>query len=87
MQINYINKKINQIYKLLPLYEDDKNWEEVLDNIIFEFEGLYQIESFDDETKTKILEILAKLYGLKQYVSHKVFRKNIFDIITLIKEL
>lgn len=87
MEQIYISKKINQIYKILPLYEQNKNWKENLQFLISELEGLYYTSILNEKQKSIITEILAKLSSLLQNESYRFFRKNIFDCISLLKEL
>lgn len=87
MEQLYISKKVNQIYKILPLYEQNENWRRNLQLLISELEGLYHTSILDEKQKAIITEILAKLSSLLQNETHHFFRKNIFDCISLLKEL
>lgn len=73
---------INQMWKLIPLKEEEKDWESHLDNLILEISGLYMILPLE------LLIILAKLEGLKlnKDISFLIYRNTVFRTITLLEE-
>ena len=79
----YINKKKNDIYKLLPLYEESGKWKEHLDTICIELGGAIKLfpQSYE------IIEVCAKLEALKEISEFMVFRKTIFETLSLLDRL
>jgi len=76
-----MTRLINQCWKLIPMKENDENWEKQLDTIVLELVGLNEI--FLQEPY--FLQLLSKLEGLKlSNISFEFFRKTVFETISLI---
>ena len=75
---------IAQIWKLIPMRENEENWEKQLDTIIIEIAGLNEIFIYQPQ----FLQILSKLEGLKvnKDLDFQIYRKTIFEIINLLQE-
>ena len=84
---NNLQRLINQIYKLLPIREEGANWQKPLSTIIVELTGMGElIPSF----KYTIFNILCKLDGLYSLTEDKdfiLYRRIIFDCLTLMGKL
>lgn len=84
--IENINKNIirltNQVWKLIPMRENEEDWQKQLETVLLEIVGLDEIFLH----KAEYLQILSKLEGLKieKDVDFQFFRKTIFEIITLL---
>ena len=74
----------NQVWKLIPMRENEENWQKQLDTVIIEVAGLNEIFIYDPQ----FLQILSKLEGLKVQadLDFQIYRKTIFEIINLIQE-
>ena len=72
---------IAQTWKLIPMRENEENWEQQLQAVITEIIGLSKI--FMNNPKFFIL--LAKLEGISN-VDFMTYRKEIFESINLIHE-
>lgn len=78
------NKRlINQLWKLIPMYENGEAWQEHLETLIEEISGLYSI--FDG--KLNYLILLSKLEGLKDVTEFSLYRKVVFTSIRLLGDL
>ena len=77
-QEGYKNKLKNQLYKLLCEYEEEGEWEKFLDSILIELQG------FDETSKTIDWYTLVHKLSFSRFLSHKYFRKTIFDCMSLI---
>ena len=81
-----INKNVmrltNQVWKLIPMRENEEDWQKQLETVLLEIVGLDEIFSH----KVEYLQILSKLEGLKieKDVDFQFFRKTVFEIITLL---
>ena len=86
--IDNINKIINQIYKLLPLREENKEWIPTAKNIIVELTGMNEI-ILDQHYIFSILCKLEGLIKLNQLDNDEfmVFRSIIFDCLNLLTKL
>ena len=73
---------INQLWKLIPMKENQEPWENQLESVIEEISGLSQIFS------SNFLILLAKLEGLRNpNLSFYAYRKVIFESIDLLCEV
>ena len=76
-----INRLTNQLWKLIPMWENKENWKGHLDTVIIEIAGLNEI--FDHNN---LLILLAKLEGLKaQEIDFELYRKTVFESISLLR--
>ena len=75
----------NQVWKLIPMRENEEDWLKQLDTVIIEIAGLNEI--FIQEPQ--FLQILSKLEGLKVSVNidFQLYRKTVFEIINRLQEL
>lgn len=79
-----INRLTNQLWKLIPMRENNENWQTQLDTVILEIAGLDKIFYLN----VQFLVLLSKLEGLKcEDVDFKVYRKTVFESITLLREI
>ena len=78
-----INRLTNQLWKLIPMKEHEENWLWHLDNVLVEILGLYEIFL----ANPKFLILLSKLEGLREDVSFEVYRKTVFESISLLREI
>jgi hypothetical protein len=80
-----INRLTNQMWKLIPMRENEENWLAQLDTILLELTGLDKLSENTDE---KLLVLLSKLKGLKEYeVEFQIYRKTVFECISLLREM
>ena len=76
---------INKIYKLLPQREEEKDWKTPLSTIIEELLGM--IDLLNQE---KLFSLLCKLQGLnhlEQEEDFPLYRRIIFECLTLLNEI
>lgn len=79
--IKNIRRLTNQLWKLIPMRENEEDWQKQLDTVILEFVGLNEI--FIGPT---FLQALSKLEALKiKEVDFDFYRKTIFECISLIQ--
>ena len=78
------NKRlINQLWKLIPLREESKDWKKQLDNLIIEITGLNEIFKQD----FNFLVLLSKLEGLRSIDNFETYRRTVFESISLLQEI
>lgn len=84
--IEVVNKNItrltNQVWKMIPMCENEEDWRKQLDTILLEITGLNEI--FIDNKE--YLQILSKLEGLKKEkdINFPLLRRTVFETITLL---
>ena len=78
-----VRRLTNHLWTLIPMREHEENWPKQLDTVVIEIAGLHEIFS-----KPELLQLLCKLEGLKtQETSFELYRKTIFECISLLQEL
>lgn len=68
----------NQIFKLLPTFEDGKNWIKPLDTLVIELTGMALITP----NVPKLYQLIYKLQGIKQQgedIDFMLYRRMIFE--------
>ena len=79
-----INRLTNQIWKLIPMRENNEDWLSQLNTVIIELSGLNEIFSFNGQ----FIILLSKLEGLKdETIEFFIYRKTVFEAITLLRGL
>lgn len=79
-----LNRLTNQIWKLIPMYENNENWQHQLSTVTIEVAGLNEIFYFSPN----FLQALSKLEGLMaSNVNFEIYRKTVFEIISLLQGL
>ena len=85
---NDIKRVINQIYKLLPMREEGKQWEKPLKTIIEELVGMKRL--FLDQHEQSFFILLCKLEGLFEYhasIDFSEYRRVIFECLGLLGKI
>ena len=78
-----VRRLTNQLWKLIPMRENNENWQKQLDTVIIEIAGLNEI--FHGPL---FLQLLSKLEGIKiSDTTFEVYRRSIFESISLIQGL
>lgn len=81
--IKNVKRLTNQLWKLIPMRENEEDWNKQLDTVTLEIAGMNEI--FIDP---QFLQLLAKLEGLKvQNTTFEFYRKTVFECISLLQEL
>lgn len=82
--ISDINRLTNQIWKLIPMRENDENWLDQLETVIIELRGLNTIFA----TQNNFIVLLSKLEGLRvAETEFNTYRKTVFETISLLREM
>lgn len=79
-----INRLTNQLWKLIPMRENEENWENQLETVLIELSGLHEVLNLDEN----YLILLSKLEGLKvRTTEFIIYRKTVFECISLLREV
>lgn len=78
-----IQRLTNQVWKLIPMRENNEDWKRQLDNVLIEIVGLNEI--FEGPG---FLQVLSKLEGIRvQETDFELYRKTVFETITSLQKL
>lgn len=80
-----ITRLTNQLWKLIPMRENEEAWDKQLNTVILEIAGLSEIFISDP----RFLQLLTKLEGLKalEDIEFQLYRKTVFESISLLQDL
>lgn len=80
--IDDLMRLTNQIWKLIPMRENNELWVEHLNTVIAEISGLYEILDLDG------LILLSKLEGLKyNNIDFMTYRSSVFKCINILNRV
>ena len=82
-----VNKEIvrltNQMWKLIPMRENNEAWDKQLETVIIDIAGKNEIFLHNSQ----FLQLLSKLEGLRVIdVDFSIYRKTVFECINLIND-
>ena len=78
-----IKRLTNQLWKLIPMRENNEDWQKQLDTVLIEITGLNEIF-----ITPHFLQLLSKLEGMRvQEMNFELYRKPVFECISLLQEL
>ena len=81
-----IKRLTNQLWKLIPMRENNEDWNKQLITVIIEIAGLSNIFI----AVPQFLQLLSKLEGLSvkaEEIPFEIYRKTIFESISLLQEI
>lgn len=77
-----VDRLTNQLWKLIPMRENNENWRGQLETLIIELTGMNEIFNI----KMDYLILLSKLEGLRLAdVEFLYYRKTVFECISLLR--
>ena len=78
-----VKRLTNQLWKLIPMRENEEDWRKQLDTVIIEITGMNIILVIDET----LMQLLSKLEGLRKVdTSFELYRKTVFECISLLQE-
>jgi hypothetical protein len=84
---NNIHRLLNQTFKLLPLREENSDWKKSLDSILEELTGMDSLLIEEHNILFSLLCKLEGLYSLTKKEDFPLYRKVIFECLTLFEDL
>ena len=79
-----ITRLTNQMWKLIPMYENNEDWKKQLNTVTLEIAGLNEIFN----SGPQFLQLLSKLEGLGVIeLTFSLYRKTVFECINLLQEI
>lgn len=82
-----LHRLINQIYKLLPIREEGVDWQKPLETITEELAGMDEVLIGKHELLFPLLCKLEGLSGLVEEDDFALYRRTIFECLSLMNEL
>lgn len=82
-----IKKIINQVYKLLPMREEGRDWEKPLETLIEELSGMKRLIIGQDDLFFLILCKMEGLFSLQRREDMSIYRRSIFECLGLLSDL
>ena len=80
---NEVLRLTNQLWKLIPMRENEEDWNKQLETVILDIAGKDEIFLHNSH----FLQLLSKLEGLRIVnVEFAIYRKTVFECINLINE-
>lgn len=85
---NRLQNLINQVYKLLPVREENLNWEKPLETILEEMAGMQRLMNCGySQIFFPLLCKLQGLYALTEDSDFSCYRRTIFECLGLMNTL
>lgn len=82
-----LKRIINQIYKLLPLREENKDWKKPLETLMEEIAGMAKLIDGQDELFFLILCKMKGLFSLTNDSEMPLYRRIILELLSLLNQL
>ena len=78
-----LRRLINQIWKLLPMRENEEDWHKQLDIVLRDLYGLNSMF----KNQLDFLILISQLEGLHSVLNFDIYRTTIFSSISILTEL
>ena len=78
---------INQVYKLLPMREQGRDWKKPLETLIEEISGMKRLIIGQDDLFFLILCKMEGLFSLNKDEDMPIYRRVIFECLSLLNSL
>ena len=73
----------NKVYKLLPLKEENLDWDKYLNSILIEVSGFSSL--FED--RVRLISLMSKLEGLNSLEDFMLYRRTVFECLNLLEAI
>ena len=82
-----LKRVINQVYKLLPMREEGRDWEKPLETLIEQLSGMKRLIIGQDDLFFLILCKMEGLFSLNKTEDMAIYRRIIFECLGLLNIL
>ena len=82
-----LKRIINQVYKLLPMREEGRDWEKPLQTLIEQLSGMKRLIDGQDDLFFLILCKMEGLFSLNRNEDMTIYRRIIFECLGLLNTL
>lgn len=83
----FLKKVINQTYKLLPMREQGRDWEKLLQTLVQQLSGMKRLINGHDDLFFLILCKMEGLFSLNKTEDMNTYRRTIFQCLGLLNSL
>ena len=84
---NDLKRIINQVYKLLPMREENADWQKPLETIMVELGGMKRLLQDQQEVFFSLLCKMEGLFMLTKENDFQIYRRTIFECLSLLNIL
>lgn len=84
---NSIKRIINQTYKLLPMREEQSDWQKPLETIMEELSGMNRLLDYKRDIYFSLLSKMEGLFELTSEQDFQLYRRTIFECLGLLNLL
>lgn len=77
-------KIINQVYKLLPMREEESNWQKPLETIMVQLSGMKRLFEDQQELFFPLLCKMEGLFTLTKETDFQLYRRTIFECLGML---
>lgn len=82
-----LKKIINQVYKLLPMREENIDWQKPLETIMVQLSGMNRLFLDQQEVFFSLLCKMEGLFTLTKFDDFQNYRRTIFECLSLLNTL
>lgn len=82
-----LKRIVNQIYKLLPLREEEEDWKKPLNTLMEELAGMNNLLIGEQQLFFPLLCKMEGLFQLTQEEDFLLYRRTIFECLSLLDEI
>ena len=82
-----LKRIVNQIYKLLPLREEEEDWKKPLSTLMEELAGMNNLMIGEQQLFFSLLCKMEGLFQLTQEEDFLLYRRTIFECLSLLDEI
>lgn len=82
-----LKRIVNQIYKLLPLREEEEDWKKPLNTLMEELAGMNNLLIGEQQLFFSLLCKMEGLFQLTQEQDFLLYRRTIFECLSLLDEI
>lgn len=81
-----VTRLTNQTWKLIPMRENEEDWQKQLDTVILEIAGLNEI-FLENPQFLQLLDKLEGIRAMEAVIDFSLYRKTVFEAIGLLRGL
>lgn len=84
---NDLKRIINQVYKLLPMREEQEDWKKLLETLMEQLGGMSRLFSDQQDIFFPLLCKMEGLFNLIKDEDFQIYRRTIFECLNLLNIL
>lgn len=84
---NDLKKIINQVYKLLPMREEQEDWQKPLETLMVQLGGMSRLFKNQQDVFFPLICKMEGLFNLTKREDFQLYRRTIFECLSLLNIL